>query len=124
MELRLMAADIRLKNLQNKNAAKELEKAAEDEKSAAIKRISAETVKFVKLKKDPDGEKIIVLENSIELLVNFIDKGGEVDFVIPDEDELDEEGEPVKPKYEELRINYQEIRQLEGSIKLLELGKD
>ena len=97
-----------------------MDKEAEKEKTAGIERISSEIVKKLKLKKDGEGDKINALDKAIKNLVNFIESGGEVDFIIPEEEVEDEEDEKETPEYDNLRITFQEIRQLEAKIKLLE----
>jgi hypothetical protein len=72
------------------------------------------------LKKSGEGDKIIALEKAVNNLVNFIESGGEVDFIIPEEEVEDEESESKSPKYRDLRVTFQNIRRLENKIKLLE----
>ena len=78
-------------------------------------------VKSLKLKRDGEGEKIAALDKAVQNLVNFIESGGEVDFVIPDEPSEEEENH-TSPDFGNLRITFQEIRRLETKIKLLESG--
>lgn len=99
---------------------KEMEKIAENEKTAGINEISAELVKKLKIKTDTEGDKITALEKAVKNLVNFVESGGEVDFVMPKEAEPDDTS---SPNYAELRNTYQEIRLLESKIKLLESKK-
>ena len=42
-----------------------------------------------------DGDKVNALQNSVKNLVAFIEKGGEVDFVVPDEVAADETKEEL-----------------------------
>jgi len=72
-----------------------------------------------------DGEKRAALKNSVQKLLGFLEKGGEVDFVVPDETELDEQ--PTDADYEEafnqlseIRSNVERIRETERNIKYLE----
>jgi len=74
----------------------------------------------LKLKEDGEGDKTNALDKAVKNLVNFIESGGEVDFIIPEEEVESEENEKTSPEYGDLRVAFQEIRQLENKIKLLE----
>jgi len=114
MGMRKTAEEIRNLKLKNKKLASDMEKEADKEKEAGIKEISKKIVKDLKLNKDGEGEKVNALDRAVKNLVNFIESGGEVDFIIPEEEEA--EG----PDYGSLRVTFQEIRQLEAKLKLLE----
>lgn len=118
-DLKKKAAEVRLLNLQSKKLATEIEKAAEDEKNAGITVIIREQTKLLKLKANGDGDKISALEKSIADLVNFINDGGEVDFVAPEE-ENDDEDEVVDDGFIQIREQAENIRRLENKLKLLE----
>lgn len=66
-----------------------IEKEAANEKKAGIKEITSQVAKQLVLKED-DGDKVKALDTAVKNLVNFIKKGGVVDFVIPESDEEDE----------------------------------
>lgn len=71
--------------------------------------------------REVDGEKVKVLKNSIKQLVEFLEKGGEVDFVVQDEtDNQDnvEDDDGVKTR-EELRVTFKEVRQIERKLNLI-----
>jgi len=58
-------------------------------------------------------------------MVDFLEKGGEVDCVVPDEDDQTDVSEP-KPDHrelKELRATFKEIRHLEIQLKQLEDGR-
>ncbi|MFW8602453.1 hypothetical protein ACOHYD_13350 [Desulfobacterota bacterium M19] len=113
LDIRKKAEEIRGLKLKNKKLATDIEKEAEKEKTAGIESISAEIIKQLKIKKDGEGDKVTALDKAVKNLVNFIESGGEVDFIIPEE-------QNEIPKYGDLRVTFQEIRQLENKIKLLE----
>ena len=115
LDIRKKAEEIRGLKLKNKKLADDIEKEAEKEKTAGIEAISAEIIKQLKIKKDGEGDKVTALDKAVKNLVNFIESGGEVDFIIPEDEEQNE-----IPKYGDLRVTFQEIRQLENKIKLLE----
>lgn len=65
------------------------------------------------------------LRNSIEQLVSFIEKGGHVDFIIPNStDEDDEESSVDTAELNGVRSLAEEVRDLESRIKLLEYDPD
>ncbi len=116
LDIRKKAEEIRGMKLKNDKLALDLEKEAENEKESGIKDISKVVIKKCSLNAKQEGDKITALENSVKKLVSFIEDGGEVDFVIP-EDEESEEGEISRN--EDLRLAFQEIRQLESKLNLL-----
>ncbi len=112
---------INLKNDALKQALTHLKKAAAIEKKSGIKDILDTHVKKLNLKKDGAGDKVTTLEQSITDLVNFIEKGGEIDFVIPEQDDPDsDEGSPPEDKFAEIRESAKEIRILDNKLKLIE----
>ena len=78
------------------------------------------------LNPDKEGDKVNALDKSINLLVNFIESGGEVDFVLPEniDEEEGEEDSNIVLEYQKLQDSIQKIRQLESKLKLLEDGFD
>lgn len=129
LDLKLKAAELRNYQLQNEKLAAEIEAEAEAQKTVGIERISEELANELGLKEGNQGEKSNALKNSVKLLVSFVQSGGGIDFVIPEEEqpEVGEDGEDVEvieSKYDQLRFNYQEIRRLEGSVKLLGSGDE
>jgi len=120
LDIRKQAEELRNLKLKNKKLASDIEKEAENEKTLGIEEISTKLIKKLKLKKSGEGDKIIALEKAVNNLVNFIESGGEVDFIIPEEEVEDEESESKSPKYRDLRVTFQNIRRLENKIKLLE----
>jgi len=122
LDIRKKAEEIRNLKLKNKKLATDMEREADKEKEAGIEEISTKLIEKLKIKKDVEGDKANALDKAVKNLVNFIASGGEVDFIIPEEEEQ-AEGEEKKnnePDYENLRITFQEIRQLENKVKLLE----
>lgn len=115
LDIRTKAEELRGLKMKNDKFSKELEKEAENEKQSGIEEITGEVVKELKLK-DGEGDKIKALDIAVKNLVNFVEKGGVVDFVIPESEE--EEGEEDENK--NLRVAFQEIRLLEKKISLLE----
>jgi hypothetical protein len=117
IDIRKKAEELRGLKLKNEKFAKDLEKEAENEKKSDIEEITGNVAKQLELK-EGEGDKVKALDTAVKNLVNFIEKGGVVDFIIPeDEEELEEE---EKNKNDELRIAFQEIRKLENKLALLE----
>lgn len=116
IDIRKKAEELRGLKLKNDKLANELEKEAENEKKDGIEEITGSIVSQLKIKPNGEGDKVKALDTAVKNLVNFIEKGGVVDFIIPE----DEETEGEEDKNSELRVAFQEIRQLEKKIELLE----
>lgn len=125
IEIKKKAEELRGLKLNNDKLAKDIEKEAEEEKEKGIEKISSDIVNKLNIKKSGEGDKVNALEKSVKLLVNFIENGGEVDFVLPEEDVVAEEGKESAEKQQtkQLRIAFEEIRKLEKKIGLLEHKK-
>ncbi len=113
--------DLRRKKMLNGVIEKELRKLEKDKKDKA----QADIIALISNKiPDLDGEKITALEGSIKKLLAFNEKGGNVDFVAPeegagDEDNDNADGEAATSALEAARSaihDYQEVRE---QIKLL-----
>lgn len=120
LDIRKKAEEIRNLKLNNKKLANDIEKEAEKEKIAGIEGITTGLIKKLNLRKDEEGDKTNALDKAVKNLVDFIEFGGEVDFIIPEEETDSEGNEKATPEYGNLRVTFQEIRQLESKIKLLE----
>ncbi len=118
LNIRKKAEELRGLKLKNINLVKEIEKEAENEKKSGIEEITINISAQLKLKKDGEGDKINALDKAVKNLVNFVENGGVVDFIMPDDAEELEEGEAKNN--ENLRVAFQEIRQLEKKLGLLE----
>lgn len=115
-----MAEELKSKKLKNTKLAKDLQKEAENEKKDGIEEITNNIAEKLGIKHNGEGDKIKALDTAVKNLVNFIEEGGVVDFVVPEEEEL-EEGE--EDQHEDLRVAFNEIRKLEKKIELLEHKK-
>lgn len=58
-----------------------------------------------------EGDKVSALKKAVKNLVEFIEKGGVVDFVAPTS-----ENEAEEDEYGELRVSFEEIRRLEKKL--------
>jgi hypothetical protein len=115
-DIRLKAEEVRAMKLNNKKIAMELEKEATDIKKKEIEKVLEE---LLSKHTHTDGEVNTTLTKSITKLLDFIDKGGEVDFTIPNNEDEEEDEEVTKMK-ESLEIKFQEIRQIENKLKLIQ----
>jgi len=125
LEIKKKAEEIKNLQLNNEEIALELEKEAKKEIENGAKKIANEIIKKLGLKQEGEGDKINALEKAISNLLNFIELGGEVDFIIPEEEtvESEEELEQIeksKIDYTQIKDTSEKIRQLEYKIKALE----
>ncbi|ELN9000199.1 hypothetical protein RZT97_000959 [Vibrio cholerae] len=119
LKIRKQVEEIKKLQLANKKFEAELEKEATEEKKIGLEAINKEIVSNLKLEENGengDGEKINALNKAVKNLLDFIEKGGEIDFVVTDENNSIEE-------LEQLRINFSEIKQLENKLLALENKK-
>lgn len=127
LDIKKKAEEVKNLKLKNKKLSIEIEKAAEEEKKAGVEKICDDLKVELKIGQNSDGDKVNALEKAVKDLIDFIEFGGEVDFVVPDEsdEESDNKGEnAIKPEYEKLRTTIQEIRLLEAKLKSLESGME
>lgn len=121
------AEELKALKLSNKKIEQDIKKEAKTEKDNGIKSILEAAVKELGINEKTEGDKVTALEKSITKLIDFTEKGGAVDFIEPEEDEVEEseetsenDGNPIRKEINKLRENVQEIRELENKIKLLE----
>lgn len=118
LDIRKKAEEIKAMKLTNEKIARELQDEATTEKNMGIEKIKNDMVVQLGLNKGSRGDKINALGVSIKDLVTFIEKGGDVDLVIPEESSSEEDNVANS----ELRVAFAEIRQLERKIDLLEFN--
>jgi hypothetical protein len=121
-DIKRKAQEVRALEIQNNEAEKALEKAAEEHKKAGVEEIVKETIKELGLEPTGEGDKVTALTSATRKLVDFVTKGGEVDFVKPDGEAEEPEDDAEHPDVagEELRVRFQEIRKLERQVRQLE----
>ena len=123
MEIRKKAAEIRVLDTENsKKIAKSLDDEADKIKSDNASKIADQIC--IKFEINQAGRKnnIEHLEPAITKLLNFLDKGGEVDAWFPPEEEDDEEDSNagLQQLRFELKEAFEDIRRIEDKRKLLE----
>lgn len=113
IDIKTKAEELRRLKMKNEKFAKELDSEAENEKKSGIEEITKEVANTLQLKESEEGEKIKALDRSVKNIVDFIEKGGVIDFVAPEIGKEDDDNQ-------KLRVAFQEIRRLEAKIALLE----
>lgn len=113
IDIKTKAEELRRLKMKNEKFAKELDGEAENEKKSGIEEITKEVANTLQLKESEEGEKIKALDRSVKNIVDFIEKGGVIDFVAPEIGKEDDDNQ-------KLRVAFQEIRRLEAKIALLE----
>jgi hypothetical protein len=114
--------DMKLSNIR---IAKELDEEAEKERKKGIARITETVSKSKRKKNTNEGDKVTALDRAVKDLVQFLEKGGEVDCVLPP-DAAGDGQKGVKPEgkeVRELRSTLTEIRRLEIHVKQIEDAK-
>lgn len=124
--LRLTQQQIRQFQFKNAEAERAFSQAVEQERQDKIDAITQGVLANIEEHSSIDGEVGNALQKSIEQLIDFLEKGGHVDFVMPQPVEEDEEADiPAEPKeITELRTMTERVRHLEQQIKLLENRSD
>lgn len=116
IEILTKAEELKTLKLTNKKIEAELKKEAEAEKKNGVQSILDSTVKELGMSQDNQGDKVSALKKAITKLIDFTQKGGAVDFIEPEI----EGDKSIREEILQLRGNIEEIRELEGKIKLLE----
>lgn len=117
MDIRLKSEELRGLKLKNTNISRELDEEADNEKEIGINEITKQFSEKIGLSSNDEGDKINALDKAVKHLVDFVEKGGVVDFVLPEESGSDEEEGSSKRN---LRVAFEEIRVIENKLKLLE----
>jgi len=122
LEILKKAEELKTMKLSNKKIEQEIKKEADKEKESGIQNILETAIEKIGLNAEQEGDKVAALKKSITKLIDFTQKGGAVDFVQPEDDaEVNEDGENgIREDMKKLKLDVQEIRNLENKIKLLE----
>ena len=110
--------DLRTKGLLNDKIENEIRAEANSRRGEGVERIVTETKEL--LPDELDGEQETALRKSTSQLLDFQRKGGEVDFVAPEEapqaggaeDGVVKQIEELRAEIEELRVEKEEVRRL------------
>jgi len=117
LDIRKKAEEIRGLKLTNDKIAHDLETAADKEKAIGIEAIAKDFTDQLGIATDGEGDKVKALESAVKHLVVFLEKGGDVDFVLPEDEELEDD---AAEKHQQLRVAFQEIRYIERKLALIE----
>lgn len=120
VSIRRKAEEVRGLGLKNDKIARELDKEADDHKKDSGEEITETIIGRLGKDKAGQGDKSTALQKAIKNLIDFLEKGGEVDCVVPDGEADEEEGENGAGDLDSIRNASQEIRRLERRIKQLE----
>lgn len=113
LTIRKKSEEIKALKLGNQKLEAELAKEADKEKKEGLESITKEISVNLNVNQNGDGEKFKVLEKSVKNLIEFVEKGGEVDFYSPEESE-------DNPDIEQMRLNFEEIKKLEKRVLAIE----
>ena len=113
LSIRKQVEEIKGLKLSNKKLESELEKEAEKEKKEGLDRITKEVAETLGIHQDGDGEKYKVLEKSVKNLVDFVERGGEVDFFSQEENSDSEDHVLLKSNFSEIKKLEKRVLQLE-----------
>jgi hypothetical protein len=118
--LKKQLLEIEALHLSNDALATQIKKAADEEKKVGLEKVSREVVASIQLQ---NGEKISALDKSISKLLDFIEKGGQVDVVLPvgsEGGEGDDDAHMVdREQVNGLREDVRRIREMEEQIRRL-----
>lgn len=121
LDIKKAIVEIKALKLSNQTAVLQLQKDLDELKETGVERIVQDISADLRLNDGTQGDKIKSLEKSVKKLTDFIEKGGEVDFVMPEQH--DSTGSDAKSQ-EKLRKIIDEVRAIENKIKSLEKPKD
>jgi len=123
LNLQKMGQEVKNLGLTNTKLEKEILASTEAERKAGIEAISRDVTVELSVTRQLDGEQQSTLENSVKKLISFIEKGGQVDLVLPVEskdegkaEELSSDGQKIR----RLRDDVQRIRAIESEMKMLD----
>lgn len=107
LTIRKKAEEIKNLKLSNKKLEIDLEKEADKERKEGLEAITKQLSVSLNINQNGDGEKVIALEKSVRNLIDFVEKGGEVDFFANEDKD-----EKVSEDIALLKANFDEIKQL------------
>lgn len=113
------AAEVRNLNLKNNKIEQELEKEAKNLIEEKKQSITVIIFQDLGINDEVDGEKRTALEMSIKKLIDFVERGGDVDCVLPEKAKKDL-GEAASEDLKAIREEFLQIRTLETKLKQIE----
>lgn len=119
LDIKKKVEEIRALKLDNDEAEKALLASAESEHDNGVATITEKFKTKLKLTKGNKGDKVTALEKAVKDLVEFIESGGDVDFV-PTEDDEEDISDSDAAERQQLRTQFDEIRRLEKKVHAVE----
>ena len=113
LTIRKKAEEIKALKLGNQKLEAELAKEADKEKMEGLESITKEISVNLNINQNGDGEKFKVIEKAVKNLIEFVEKGGEVDFYSPEGSEGDQ-------NIKQMKLNFAEIKKLEKRVLAIE----
>ena len=113
LTIRKKAEEIKALQLGNQKLEADLAKEADKEKKEGLEFITKEISVNLNVNQNGDGEKFKVLEKSVKNLIDFVEKGGEVDFYSPEDSKGNQD-------IEQMKLNFAEIKKLEKRVLAIE----
>lgn len=113
LTIRKKVEEIKSLKLGNQKLEIDLAKEADKEKKEGLEKITKDISIKLNIESNGDGEKVKVLEKAVKNLIDFVEKGGEVDF-------FSDDGQAEEPEIKVLKQNFDEIKKLEKRVLLLE----
>lgn len=117
LEIKRKVEEIKNLQLNNKKIEQELKKEAENQKKEEKDNLIEQLTTEYSIE---DGEKRNALSQSIKKLIDFIEKGGEIDCYLPEETIEEENEEDKIESFRKINENFNRIRELEEKIELIE----
>lgn len=112
--LRKAELEVKALKLKNSVAIDAIRKQIEAERQTGLEEIGKSVAKE---HANLDGERVLALEKAVSKLLKFVEKGGEVDVVLPLS--VDQEGEPESLEVRRLKTDVSRIRELEQEMRRL-----
>lgn len=119
-DIKKKAEEVKALKLSNNEAENALESAVTTERDNGIENIINSSIENIGIDRESEGDKVNALSSAIKKLADFIEKGGEVDFVMPDEAEENDEEDDKSQERKNLRVMFKEVRKIEQKIQQIE----
>lgn len=122
LDIAKKAEEVRALRLANDQVANSIKEEADKYRQEGVGEITANITSEIKIDREKEGDKITALNTSINELVKFLQKGGELDYVLPEDQPSGEteEGNTNIQEMKQLRETVRDIKKLESKVKQLE----
>ncbi|HKU17883.1 MAG TPA: hypothetical protein VJP80_01280 [Candidatus Saccharimonadales bacterium] len=122
LDIAKKAEEVRGLRLTNDQLAKSIKDEADKYRQDGVAQITATIISEIKIDKEKEGDKITALNTSIGELVKFLQKGGELDYLLPEDKSAGDakDGDVDLNELKQLRDTVRDIKKLELKVKQLE----